>query len=298
MPSQNPSHFPPCRWLREAEKAPVNVESIMNDVDAASKLSRKTMEGLISSVLEPIQRALLFRPLTRPNRCKLVGGSTHVPAGRMHPASVPRQSPLNQDEAITRGATFCCGVSRLPWRQAAVHLILPPRHISHSTAATHLTSRPSMPNGNSTCVVVKTKDNQHSVMSFESAYVEEEVAPTDVDPAARRRPHSRASQKEARQEGGIARAENAMHAADKLVMDTEDRENTPKEYVCDMRDNLKVYDCYVSFVQAEEKLVSRLDALKVLGDLIIFRYCEFESRDLATARDAQLMTQATSGDDK
>ena len=62
-----------------------------------------------------------------------------------------------------------------------------------------------MPNGNSTCVVVKTKDNQHSVMSFESAFVEEEVAPTDVDPAARRRPHSRASQKEARQEGGAIR---------------------------------------------------------------------------------------------
>ncbi|KAJ7199570.1 hypothetical protein GGX14DRAFT_661377 [Mycena pura] len=44
--------------------------------------------------------------------------------------------------------------------------------------------------------------------------------------------------------------------------------------------------------------VSRLDALKVLGDIITFRFREFESRDLATARDTQLRTQATSGDDK
>ncbi|KAK7437887.1 adenyl-nucleotide exchange factor sse1 [Stygiomarasmius scandens] len=98
-----------------------------------------------------------------------------------------------------------------------------------------------------------------------------------------------------------------MHASGKLVMDTDDRKNALEEYVYDTRS--KRDDCYAPFVQPEAKskllatlqeaedwlyteededatksaYVSRLDALKALGDPIAFRYREHEERQRAIA---------------
>lgn len=106
--------------LSANSEAPLNVESIMNDVDASSKLTREQMEELIAPVLErvqaPIEQALAESGLTLDelHSVELVGGSTRVPAVRARiSAALPGKtlsSTLNQDEAIARGATFACAM--------------------------------------------------------------------------------------------------------------------------------------------------------------------------------------------
>ncbi|KAJ7254680.1 heat shock protein 70 family [Mycena haematopus] len=395
-------------------EATLNVESIMSDVDASSKLSRDDLEGLVSSVLDrivaPVTRALADSgvPLDEIDAIELIGGSTRIPSVRariqeVFPGKV-LSTTLNQDEAIARGATFCCAMLSPVFRVRDFHM----QDITHypirvqwapsptdpeddteltvfqqgdklpSTKVLSFYRRetfdleavyaepaglpgginpwigrftvkevPVDPKGDSTCVRVKTRINLHGIMSFEGAYVEEieekdEPAPMDVDPAAdgaappppkKRRVKkkdvafiaSTSSLDKATIEA-LREQENAMHAADKLVMDTEDRKNALEEYVYDMR--AKLEDRYVHFVQAEEKAkllvalqeaedwlytdegedatksayVTRLDALKVIGDPITFRYQESEKRQGAIAQLRETlnnyMAQASSGDEK
>jgi len=117
-----------------------------------------------------------------------------------------------------------------------------------------------------------------------------------------------------------------MHASDKLVMDTEDRKNALEEYVYDMRSKLD--GRYASFATQAEKsklldglreaedwlyteegeeatksaYVERLDALKVFGDPISFRFRETEERRSTTAQLRETlnnyMSQATSSDER
>lgn len=101
-------------------EAPLNVESIVNDVDATSRLTREEYEQLIESVLEripaPIQAALNDSGLTleQIDAVELVGGCTRIPAVRAKIQSVfgnkPLSTTLNQDEAAARGATFACAM--------------------------------------------------------------------------------------------------------------------------------------------------------------------------------------------
>ncbi|PBK73358.1 heat shock protein 70 [Armillaria solidipes] len=101
-------------------EAPLNIESIMNDIDASSKLSRDEYEGLIASVLDripaPLQRALEDSELTldQIDAVELIGGSTRIPAVRARIQSVfpgkVLSTTLNQDEAVARGATFACAM--------------------------------------------------------------------------------------------------------------------------------------------------------------------------------------------
>ncbi|KAJ7853524.1 heat shock protein 70 family [Mycena olivaceomarginata] len=395
-------------------EAPLNVESIMNDVDASSKLSRDDLEGLISSVLDrivaPVQRALADSGLTleQIDAVELIGGSTRVPAVRariqeVFPGKV-LSTTLNQDEAIARGATFCCAMLSPVFRVRDFHM----QDVTHypvkvqwapsptdpeddteltvfqqgdklpSTKVLSFYRRepfdlealyaepkglpgginpwlgrftvkevPADPKGDSTCVRVKTRVNLHGIVSFEGAYVEEveekdEPAPMDVDPAAEGAAPPAPKKKRVKKKDlpfvastssmdkatveALREQENAMHAADKLVMDTEDRKNALEEYVYDMR--AKLDERYLPFVQAEEKskllvalqeaedwlysdegedatksaYVSRLDALKVLGDPITFRYQESEKRQSAIAQLRETlnsyMAQAMSGDEK
>lgn len=99
-------------------EAPLNVENIMVDVDAASHLTRDQLEGLISGVLDripaPLQRALADSGLTldQLDNVELIGGTTRMPAVRTRISEAfpgkPLSTTLNQDEAIARGATFSC----------------------------------------------------------------------------------------------------------------------------------------------------------------------------------------------
>jgi heat shock protein 4 len=99
-------------------EAPLSVESIMNDIDASSKLSREDYEQLIAGVLDripaPLQQALQDSGLSleQVDAVELIGGSTRIPAVRAKIQTVfvgkTLSTTLNQDEACARGATFTC----------------------------------------------------------------------------------------------------------------------------------------------------------------------------------------------
>lgn len=97
--------------------AQLNVESLMNDIDAASQLKRDEFESLIAPYLErvngPLDAALSQSGLTKDeiHSVELVGGSSRVPALKERIAAwygKPLSYTLNQDEAIVRGCTLAC----------------------------------------------------------------------------------------------------------------------------------------------------------------------------------------------
>jgi heat shock protein 4 len=185
-------------------------------------------------------------------------------------------------------------------------------------------------------------------MSFEAAYVEEveekeeAPAPMEVDAKEGEAPAAPKKKRVVKKKEipfvatnssldksvveTLKEQENQMHAADKLVIDTEDRKNALEEYVYDTRGKLD--DRLAPFVKADEKsallaalseaeewlyteegedatksaYVQRLDALKALGDPITFRYRETEERQRAIAQLRETlntyMSQATSGEEK
>lgn len=118
-------------------EAPLNVESIMNDVDVSSKLTRDNFEALVADVLDritaPVQAALAESGLSQDEifAVELIGGSTRIPAVRQRiQAAFPGKvlmTTLNQDEAIARGATFACAMLSPVFRvrEFALHDITP-----------------------------------------------------------------------------------------------------------------------------------------------------------------------------
>lgn len=98
----------------------LNVESIMNDIDASSKLTREALEGLIQSSLDRIPpvitQALQNAGLTtnQIDAVELVGGSVRIPSVRQCIQSVfadkQLSTTLNGDEAVVRGGTFACAM--------------------------------------------------------------------------------------------------------------------------------------------------------------------------------------------
>lgn len=98
-------------------ESPLSVESIVNDVDASSKLTRDQLESLIPELLSrvtgPIEEALREADLKIDDihSVELVGGSSRVPAIRHRIQAFfgkPLSMTLNADEAVARGATFSC----------------------------------------------------------------------------------------------------------------------------------------------------------------------------------------------
>ncbi|KAH7916594.1 heat shock protein 70 family [Hygrophoropsis aurantiaca] len=390
-------------------EAPLNVESIMNDIDASSKLSREQYEELIDDVLSriatPLQQALADSGLTidQIEAIELVGGTTRIPAVRSRIQAAlggkPLSTTLNQEEAIARGTTFACAflsptfrvrdfvihdITHYPikvrWEQSPADadedtelVVFPtgngipstkiltfyrkepfdieaeyadpsglPGGINPWIARFTAKNVPTDPNGDLTCVKLKTRLNLHGIMSFETAYVEEveerEEAPMEVDgeaaPPKKKRHVKKVEVPFVTYNSSLDRSivekfkeqEAQMHATDKLVMDTEDRKNALEEYVYDTRGKLD--DRYASYVQSSEKqkllgmlqeaedwlyseegedatksaYVGKLDALKVVGDPIVFRFRESEERVKAIAQLRQslneYLSQATSSDDK
>ncbi|KAH7562638.1 hypothetical protein BM1_02158 [Bipolaris maydis] len=99
--------------------APINVESIMNDVDVRGMLKREELEELIKPLLErataPIEQALAEAKLTVEDidSIEMVGGCTRVPALKTRIQDFfgkPLSFTLNQDEAVARGCAFCCAI--------------------------------------------------------------------------------------------------------------------------------------------------------------------------------------------
>ena len=304
--------------LSANHEAPLNVESIMNDVDASSKLTREKFEELIVDVLDripaPLERALADSGLNldQIDAIELIGGSTRIPAVRARiqqafPGKV-LSTTLNQDEAVARGATWACAMLspvvrvrdfhihditpysiKVRWEMSASDpgddtelVVFPPGNSIPSTKVLSFYRKepfdieavyaepdllpgrvnpwlgkftaknvPSDPNGDVTCVKVKTRLNVHGILSFHGAYVEEveekeeqPPQPMDVDgppngvadapppPPPQPKKKKAVKKKEipflattSSLDGTILdkykEQEAQMHAADKLVMDTE-----------------------------------------------------------------------------
>jgi heat shock protein 4 len=118
--------------LSANSESPLSVESIMNDIDASSRLTRDQLESLASEVLERIEpvihRAIADSGLTleQLDSVELVGGTTRVPAVRSKIqqafAGKPLSFTLNQDEAVARGATFSCAMLSPVFRVREFHV--------------------------------------------------------------------------------------------------------------------------------------------------------------------------------
>jgi heat shock protein 4 len=100
-------------------QAPINVESVMNDVDASSMLKREDLEQLIQPMLDrvtaPLEEALADAKLTKEDidAIEVVGGSTRVPSIKERISAFFGKAlsfTLNQDEAVSRGCAFACAI--------------------------------------------------------------------------------------------------------------------------------------------------------------------------------------------
>ncbi|RMZ71896.1 heat shock Hsp88 [Pyrenophora seminiperda CCB06] len=105
--------------LSANNQAPINVESIMNDIDVRGMLKREELEELIQPLIErataPIEQALAEAGLTTADidAVEMVGGCTRVPAIKTKIQDYfgkPLSFTLNQDEAVARGCAFCCAI--------------------------------------------------------------------------------------------------------------------------------------------------------------------------------------------
>ncbi|KAF1938692.1 heat shock protein 70 [Clathrospora elynae] len=99
--------------------APLNVESIMNDIDVRGMLKREELEELIQPLIErataPIEQALAEAKLTPDDidAIEMVGGCTRVPSIKAKIQDYfgkPLSFTLNQDEAVARGCAFSCAI--------------------------------------------------------------------------------------------------------------------------------------------------------------------------------------------
>lgn len=97
----------------------LNIESVMNDVDASSALKREELEELVKPLLDrvtvPLEQALADAGLSKSDidAIELVGGCTRVPSLKDKIAEFFGKSlsfTLNQDEAVARGCAFACAI--------------------------------------------------------------------------------------------------------------------------------------------------------------------------------------------
>lgn len=117
-------------------QAPLNIESIMPDVDVSSMIKREDFEemtaDLLARVTAPIEKALAEAKLTIEDidAIELVGGCVRIPAIKERISEFfqkPLSFTLNQDEAIARGCAFACAILSPAFRvrEFSVHDIVP-----------------------------------------------------------------------------------------------------------------------------------------------------------------------------
>ncbi|KAK6513006.1 adenyl-nucleotide exchange factor sse1 [Arthrobotrys conoides] len=100
-------------------QAPLNVESIMNDIDVRGMLKREELEELVKPLLDrvtiPLQQALDDAGLkaSEIDFIECIGGCTRVPSLKEAISNFfdkPLSFTLNQDEAVARGCAFACAI--------------------------------------------------------------------------------------------------------------------------------------------------------------------------------------------
>lgn len=105
--------------LSANSQAPLNIESLMNDVDVSAMVTREEFEAMIEPLLSrvqaPLEQALADAKLTKDDIdiVELVGGCTRVPAIKERIQAFFGKTlsfTLNQDEAVARGCAFSCAI--------------------------------------------------------------------------------------------------------------------------------------------------------------------------------------------
>ncbi|KAI1377502.1 heat shock protein Hsp88 [Hypoxylon crocopeplum] len=105
--------------LSANQQAPMNIESLMNDIDVTAMITRQEFEALVEPLLNrvtvPLEQALAEAKLTKEDIdvIELVGGCTRVPSIKERiQAYFGKQLSftLNQDEAVARGCAFSCAI--------------------------------------------------------------------------------------------------------------------------------------------------------------------------------------------
>ncbi|KAI0128246.1 heat shock protein Hsp88 [Hypoxylon sp. NC0597] len=105
--------------LSANQQAPMNIESLMNDIDVTAMITRQEFEALVEPLLNrvtvPLEQALAEAKLSKEDIdvIELVGGSTRVPAIKDRIQNFfgkPLSFTLNQDEAVARGCAFSCAI--------------------------------------------------------------------------------------------------------------------------------------------------------------------------------------------
>jgi heat shock 70kDa protein 4 len=100
-------------------QAPLNIESLMNDVDVHTMMKREELEALVEPLLNrvhiPLEQALAEAKMKTEDIdiVELVGGCTRVPALKDRIQKFfgkPLSFTLNQDEAVARGCAFSCAI--------------------------------------------------------------------------------------------------------------------------------------------------------------------------------------------
>ncbi|KAI9825999.1 MAG: Heat shock protein hsp88 [Sarea resinae] len=99
--------------------APINIESLMNDIDVRGILKREELEELVKPLLDratvPLEQALAEAKLKVEDIdfVEMVGGCTRVPALKERISKFFNKTlsfTLNQDESVARGCAFSCAI--------------------------------------------------------------------------------------------------------------------------------------------------------------------------------------------
>jgi heat shock protein 4 len=105
--------------LSANQQAPVNIESLMNDVDVSAMVTRQEFEALVEPLLArthiPLEQALAQAKLTKDDidTVEIVGGGSRIPALKERIQSFFGKTlsyTMNADEAIARGCAFSCAI--------------------------------------------------------------------------------------------------------------------------------------------------------------------------------------------
>lgn len=105
--------------LSANSSAPFSIESLMNDIDVQSSLTRQDLEEFVKPLLDrinvPVEVALKDAGLTTNDidSIEVIGGSTRIPSIKARLSEVFGKQlsfTLNQDEAIARGNAFICAM--------------------------------------------------------------------------------------------------------------------------------------------------------------------------------------------
>ncbi|KHN97875.1 Heat shock protein Hsp88 [Metarhizium album ARSEF 1941] len=105
--------------LSANQQAPVNIESLMNDIDVAAMITRQEFEAMIEPLLNrvqaPLEQALVQAKVTKDDIdvVEIVGGGSRVPALKERIQTFfgkPLSYTMNADEAVARGCAFSCAI--------------------------------------------------------------------------------------------------------------------------------------------------------------------------------------------